>query len=137
MKKIIVFLSIMLLSLTSCSYLVETIYDGASITELNEIADYHFTALVEEKTDSKVEIQNGIPCKFDYYRLKIKENYKGETSDEVTIRYAISVKGTSDLIIGEIYHFYCSKTDDIYKIDSPNAQCYSLEEYETELEEIV
>lgn len=139
-KKILIsFTIVIFLMLCSCTYHVETIFDGLEIEELEEVADFHFTAEVDELTMSKVENYSGILLtSFDYYKITIDECFKGDVNGVVYIRYAKNVADVEDLIVGEKYHFYCMKlsqdkvpnkleNETVFNIESPNAQCYIVE----------
>ena len=140
MKKILTsFTIVIFLMLCSCTYHVETIFDGLEIEELEEVADFHFTAEVDELTMTKVENYSGILLtSFDYYKITIDECFKGDVNGVVYIRYAKNVADVEDLIVGEKYRFYCMKlsqdkvpnkleNETVFKIESPNAQCYIVE----------
>lgn len=135
----------LLFTLSSCNYFVETIYDGASLEELETISDYHFEANVEENafTDyDNIMRDTGPINSFDYYKLSVKNVYKGEITESIVyIKYAKNVANSEDLVINTTYHFYCSllsesqKPDSlkdmqyVFNVESPNAQCYTTEEY--------
>lgn len=144
MKKVYLLLFLLVFALCSCNYLVETIYDGNTLYELENNAKYHIEGIVLDDVLEKEEsVGAGIFTKrtFIYYSIQVDEIYKGNITDNIIyLRYALDVDDVNPLEIGVKYHFYGdmlnNKIDEladvkyILNIESPNAQCFTEEEYE-------
>ena len=142
MKKVLTILILLIFFLSGCDRKIETIYDGTTLKELDELTEYHFLGTVIEKVDSEFEFKNFL--NYDYYKVKIDEKIKGDIDkDYIYIKFSTHISDFSKLVIDEKYHFYCNKTtnvnanvtdkENVFLISSSKAQCFTLEEYEERL----